>query len=164
MSLDGSDVHVLLGRRYTSKEEVLSAIGDVMLASGAVTPRYVAGMFEKEARFSTWVTDDVALPHGTNEVKREVLRDCMVLVQMPEGVEWGGGRRVRLAIGFAGRGDDQHVKLLKSLATVLQSSEELARLRETTDETEAMRILGVRPGSVGDGLAKRPFGPRENET
>jgi mannitol/fructose-specific phosphotransferase system IIA component len=143
VSLHDGDVHVLLGRRYASKEEVLSAIGDVMLASGAVTPRYVDGMFEKEARFSTWVTEDVALPHGTNEVKREVHRDCLVLVQMPEGVEWGAARRVRLAIGFAGRGDDQHVRMLKVLATVLQSSEELARLRETTDEAEAMRILAA---------------------
>jgi mannitol/fructose-specific phosphotransferase system IIA component len=141
VTLRGSDVHVLLGRQYGSKEEVLSAIGDVMLASGAVTPRYVEGMFEKEARFSTWVTDDVALPHGTNEVKHEVRRDCLVLVQMRQGVEWGAGRRVRLAFGFAGCGDDRHVRLLKVLATVLQSSEELARLRETADEAEAMRIL-----------------------
>lgn len=141
MTIQGGDVHVLLGRRYASKAEVLRAIGEVMLASGAVNPRYVEGMFEKEARFSTWVTDDVALPHGTSEVKREVLRDCMVLVQMPDGIEWGGGRRVRLAIGFAGRGDDRHVRLLKVLATVLQSTEELARLRETSDVAEAMRIL-----------------------
>ena len=139
----GEDVHVLLGRRYGSKEDVVRAIGQVMLASGAVSPRYVEGMLEKEARSTTWITDDVALPHGTNEVKREVLRDCMVLVQMPEGVDWGAGRRVRLAIGFAGRGDDRHVHLLKVLAGVLQSTEELARLRETSDVSEAMRILAA---------------------
>lgn len=155
MSAPEPQVHVLLGRRYASKEEVLSAIGDVMLACEAVSPRYVGSMFEKEARFSTWVTEGVALPHGTNEVKREVLRDCLVLVQMPEGVEWGAGRRVRLAIGFAGRGDERHVALLKVLATVLQSREQLARLLETSDEAEARRILGVRPGNVGDGLLKR---------
>jgi mannitol/fructose-specific phosphotransferase system IIA component len=138
------DVHVLLGRRFASKEEVLQAIGDVMLASGAVSRRYVEGMFEKEARVSTWITDDVALPHGTNEVKREVLKDCLVLVQIPEGIEWGAGRRVRLAFGFAGRGDDRHVRMLKVLATVLQSGAELARLRETRDEAEAIRILAAR--------------------
>jgi mannitol/fructose-specific phosphotransferase system IIA component len=143
VSAESGGVHVLLDRRFASKEEVLRAIGDVMLASGAVSRRYVEGMFEKEARVSTWVTDDVALPHGTNEVKREVLKDCMVLVQIPEGIEWGAGRRVRLAIGFAGRGDDRHMRLLKVLATVLQSSAELARLRETRDEGEAMRILAT---------------------
>jgi mannitol/fructose-specific phosphotransferase system IIA component len=157
VSVEGRDVHVLLGRRYDTKEEVLRAIGDVMLASGAVLPRYVEGMLEKEARVSTWVTDDVALPHGTNEVKREVLRDCLVLVQLPDGVEWGAGRRVRLAFGFAGRGDDEHVRLLKRLATVLQSSEELARLRETSDEEEAMRILAAHAAerASGDGAGGR---------
>jgi mannitol/fructose-specific phosphotransferase system IIA component len=143
VSVEDGDVHVLLGRRFASREEVLRAIGEVMLSSGAVSPRYVEGMFEKEARFGTWVTDDVALPHGTNEVKREVLRDCMVLVQMPEAVDWGPGRRVRLAIGFAGRGDDRHLRLLGALARVLQSSGEMARLRETGDEAEAKRILAV---------------------
>jgi mannitol/fructose-specific phosphotransferase system IIA component len=137
------DVHALLGQRYASKQDVLLAIGSVMLASGAVRPRYVEGMLEKEARFSTWVTEDVALPHGTNEVKQEVIRDCVVLVQMPDGIDWGGGHRVRLAIGFAGRGDDRHVRLLKSLAQVLQSREELSRLRRTSDEDEARRILGT---------------------
>jgi mannitol/fructose-specific phosphotransferase system IIA component len=141
LSAQDRDVHVLLGRRYRSKDEVLAEIGRVMMASGAVRPRYVEGMREKEARFGTWVTEDVALPHGTNEVKQEVLRDCVVLVQMPEGIDWGGGRRVRLAIGFAGCGDDRHVRLLKSIAQVLQSCEELARLRGTRDEVEARAIL-----------------------
>ena len=143
MSLLGSDVHVLLGRHYATKQEVLAAIGEVMLASGAVTPRYVQGIFEKESRVSSWITEDVALPHGTNEVKHEVRRDCLVLVQMREAVDWGAGRHVRLAFGFAGCGDDQHVRLLKMLATVLQSGEELSRLRETLVVAEAKRILAV---------------------
>ena len=141
--IEPSDVHVLLGRRYASREEVVQAIGDLMVASGAVTPRYVQGMLDKEARLGTWVAEDVALPHGTNEVKREVLHDCLVLVQMPEGLEWGGGRRVRLAIGFAGRGDDRHVRLLKGIARVLQSNDDMARLRSTKDEDEALRILAA---------------------
>lgn len=143
MTAAGRDVHVLLGRRYSSKDEALRDIGAVMVASGSVTPRYVQGMLEKEERASTWITEDVALPHGTNEVKREVLRDCVVLAQVPDGVDWGGGRRVRLAIGLAGRGDDRHVRLLKSLALVLQSSEALARLRTTGDEAEVLRILAA---------------------
>jgi mannitol/fructose-specific phosphotransferase system IIA component len=111
-------------------------------------------MLEKEARASTWITEDVALPHGTNEVKREVLRDCVVLVQMPEGIDWGGGHRVRLAIGFAGCGDDRHVRLLKTLARVLQSSDELARLRSTREEGEARRILAG--AGVGAAEASSP--------
>lgn len=141
MSGAAGDVHVLLGRRFAFRDEVLRAIGDVMLDCGAATERYVQGMFEKEARFGTWVTEDVALPHGTSEVKGEVRRDCVVLVQMPEGVAWGAGKHVRLAIGFAGRGDERHVRLLGRLARVLQSSEELSRLRGTRDEREALRIL-----------------------
>jgi mannitol/fructose-specific phosphotransferase system IIA component len=66
--------HILLNREYCSKQDVIRAIGEVMLAFGDVTRRYVQGMFEKEEQFSTWVTEGVALPHGSGEVKNEVVR------------------------------------------------------------------------------------------
>jgi mannitol/fructose-specific phosphotransferase system IIA component len=51
--------HVLLGQR----------------TSGKVTPPYVEGMLEKECQYSTWVTEGVALPHGTNAALAGVLQD-----------------------------------------------------------------------------------------
>lgn len=135
--------HVLLGRSYPDKEEVIRVIGETMLAAGEVTPRYVEGMLEKERQYSTWVTEGVALPHGTNAVKGEVRRNSVVLVQLPGGVDWGGGKTVHLAIGFAGNGDDQHLKLLASLAGVLQDPESLERLNRATGEREVLRILAA---------------------
>jgi mannitol PTS system EIIA component len=136
--------HVLLLPECASKEEVIRAIGDVMLERGEVTPRYVEGMFEKEARFSTWVTEGVALPHGTNEVKREVRRNSVVLAQIPGGVDWGKGKVVYLAIGFAGQGDDEHVRLLTAIAGVLQDAALVSRLKTARDKNEVVRILSGR--------------------
>jgi mannitol/fructose-specific phosphotransferase system IIA component len=133
--------HILLDQQLSSKPDVLRVIGDVMLASGAVTERYVLGMFQKEAQYGTWVTEGIAMPHGTNEVKSEVLRNTLVLVQMPKGVDWGKGRIVHLAIGFAGKGDDQHMQLLGSLAGILQQQELVDRLIKTQDKDEALAIL-----------------------
>lgn len=132
---------VFLGRRFESKEDAIRAIGEVMVEAGDVTPRYVEGMIEKEAQFSTWITEGVALPHGTNEVKGEVAQSSIVVMQIPEGVQWGQGRLVYLAIGLAGKGDGQHLKLLASLAGILQCSENLDRLRRTMDKEEAIQIL-----------------------
>jgi len=130
-----------LGRSFATKEDVIRAIGKAMVEAGDVSPRYAGGMLEKEAQFSTWITEGVALPHGTNAVKSEVVRNSIVLMQIPEGVDWGCGKTVRLAIGFAGKGDGEHLKLLASLAGVLQSGENLERLSTTTNEEEAIRIL-----------------------
>lgn len=146
--------HVLLGQTFWSKRDVVQAIGDVMLAHGEVTPRYVEGMFRKEEMFSTWVTEGVALPHGTNDVKDEVLRNSVVVVQIPEGVDWGQGMIVHLAIGFAGRGDDEHVKLMTSIARVLQDKNLMSQLRTSTDKREVVRIMG--------GQASSPASVREH--
>jgi mannitol/fructose-specific phosphotransferase system IIA component len=133
--------HILLGKDFATKQEVIRAIGEVMLASGDVTTRYVQGMLQKEEQFSTWITEGVAMPHGSNEVKCEVIRNIVVMVQLPKGVDWGGGKTVHLAIGFAGRGDDQHVKVLSQLAAVLQHRERIDRLATTRDKDEAIQIF-----------------------
>ena len=133
--------HILLNQKLPSKVDVLRVIGDVLLASGDVTERYVLGMFQKEAQYGTWMTDGIAMPHGTNEVKSEVLRNSIVLVQLPDGVDWGKGRMVRLAIGLAGKGDDQHMELLASLAGVLQQQGLVERLVASQDKNEIIEIL-----------------------
>jgi mannitol/fructose-specific phosphotransferase system IIA component len=138
--------HVLLNREFGSKRDVIQVIGDVMVRSGEVGPDYARAMLEKEDQYSTWVTDGVALPHGTNQAKKEVLRNSVVFVQIPQGVDWGDGKIVYLAIGLAGTGDEQHLKLLAALAGVLQRAETIGQLRSATSKEEVFRML-----TVGDG-------------
>ena len=133
--------HILLGRAFSSREEVVRAIGEVMVAGGEVTPRYVEGMLLREAKFGTWITEGVALPHGANEVKNEVLRSAIVLVQVPEGVDWGGGKIVYLAVGLAGKDEDQHVRTLTAVARVLRDRTRIDWLRTAANEEEVARIL-----------------------
>ena len=81
-------------------------------------------------------------------MKNEVLRNSVVVVQIPEGVDWGQGKIVHLAIGFAGRGDDEHVKLMTSIARVLQDKNLMLQLRTTTDKREVVRIMGAQASST----------------
>ncbi len=133
--------HILLGQRSCSKSSVIQAIGDVMVSCGEVTPRYVEGMFRKEEQFNTCISPGVALPHGTADVKDAVLRTSVVLVQIPEGTDWGGGKQVYLAIGLAGRGDDQHLQLLGALARVLMDADLVAGLRSAQDKQEVISLI-----------------------
>jgi PTS system mannitol-specific IIA component len=141
VSLSLTPDHVLLKRKFASKQDVIRVIGEIMVRSGEVTPRYVLGMFEKEDQYSTWITEGVALPHGTNEVKSEVLRNSVVLVQIQGGVEWGNGKTVHLAIGLAGTGNEEHLKLLAALAAVLQHRANVERLRSSDSEEEVIGML-----------------------
>jgi PTS system mannitol-specific IIA component len=131
---------ILIGCRC-SKEEAIRAIGEVMVRRGDVTPRYVAGMLEKEKQFNTCITEGVALPHGTAAVRNEVMRDSVVFVQFPDGIDWGDGKTVYLALGFAGAGDQRHLDLLASIAAILQQPEKVAKLRAARNEQEVISVL-----------------------
>ena len=132
--------HILLGRRPASREDAVRTIGELMVAQGEVTARYLDGMLEKEARHGTWITDGVALPHGTNEVKPEIRRSSVVVLQMPEGVDWGNGRTVYLAFGLAGKGDE-HLHLLAGLAAVLEKKQLVEKMIHATDAREIIAML-----------------------
>ena len=134
-------VHSILNRSYASRREVIEAIGDVMLTSEAITPAYIDGMLRKEEQAATIVTAEVALPHGTYDVKDAVRRNVVVVVPIPEGVEWMPGRRVRLAIGFAGAGDDVHLRLLSAVARALSDEQTVARLKTATTHDDLAGLL-----------------------
>ena len=134
-------VHVVLNRSYATRRDVIEAIGEVMVASAAVTAAYVDGMLRKEEQGSTVVTAEVALPHGTRDVKEAVRRNILVVVPIPDGVEWTPGQRVRLAIGFAGLGDAAHLRLLGGLARVLSDEHLVARLKTATDADDVALCL-----------------------
>jgi mannitol/fructose-specific phosphotransferase system IIA component len=111
-----------------------------MLGADAVSRAYVDGMLRKELQGSTMVTSEVALPHGTADVRGEVLRNVLVIAPIVGGVEWVPDCDVRLAIGFAGTGDDAHLRLLGSVARVLSDAALLERLK-AGDDTSALAAL-----------------------
>ena len=134
-------VEFILNRSYASKRDVIEAIGELLVASRAVTVPYVDGMLRKEEQGSTVVTAEVALPHGTNDVKHAVRRSALVIVPIPDGVEWTPGQRVRLAIGFAGAGDEGHLRVLAAVARVLADEQMVSRLKTATEPTQVADLL-----------------------
>jgi mannitol/fructose-specific phosphotransferase system IIA component len=139
-------VQVLQQRAYASKRAVIEAIGEAMVTAAAVTPAYVDGMLRKEQEASTIVTSGVALPHGTPDVRSAVLHNALVIARISDGIEWTPGHHVRLAIGFAGTGDDAHLRLLASVARVLGDDELLNRLKSASDVPQIAELFDA-PGS-----------------
>jgi mannitol/fructose-specific phosphotransferase system IIA component len=128
-------------RAYGSKRAVIEAIGEVMIGAAAVTPAYLDGMLRKELDASTLVTAEVALPHGTADVRDAVLRNVLVIAPITGGVEWSPEMYVRLAIGFAGTGDEAHLRLLGSVARVLADDGLLERLKAGGDTTRLAALF-----------------------
>jgi PTS system mannitol-specific IIA component len=56
----------------------------------------------------------------------------IAVVQVPDGVDFGGGNRARLLVGIAANGND-HLDLLTSIASVCSDDERLERLMGAQD-------------------------------
>ena len=86
-------------------------------------------MLERERVATTYMGMGLAIPHGTAEAKAKVRRSGIVVLQYPEGVDFGG-EKARLIIGIAGVGDE-HVDILAKVSCALEDPDTLNKLCAT---------------------------------
>ena len=130
---------VRLGLTATDKLDALHQCGAVLVEVGAATEEYAAAILEREESVSTYMGEGVAIPHGTDASRQHIKRAALAVLQYPDGVDWNG-HEVKLCIAIASR-SDEHIGILQALAMVLTDKEKAARLRETTDADEVLRLL-----------------------
>ncbi|MEU6723893.1 PTS sugar transporter subunit IIA [Nonomuraea wenchangensis] len=130
---------VLLHERAPDREAAIRRCGRALVEVGAVAEPYVAAMLERERSISTYVGEGVAIPHGTNASKDDILRDALCFVRFPDGVDWDG-ERVTVCVGIAAR-EGGHVPLLAALAEILLDPERARTLREATEVAQVMKEL-----------------------
>jgi PTS system mannitol-specific IIA component/phosphocarrier protein FPr len=130
---------VKLGLSAKGMEDAIDQVGRTLVEIGAVEEAYVAAMHEREKSVSTFIGENVAIPHGTDEGRKHVLRTSLVVLQFPDGVDWDGND-VRMCVGIAANGSEQ-VGILSSLAQVLMEPELAAELRAAADAETVIRIL-----------------------
>lgn len=122
---------VKLNQRPVSKEEAIQAAGELLAGLGYVDRTYVDAMQERERRVSTYMGMGVAIPHGTSEAKNTVKKIGIVLIQYPEGIDFGD-EKAQLVFGIAGIGDE-HLELLGKICEMLEDEEILETLKTTGD-------------------------------
>ncbi|MEU4251944.1 PTS sugar transporter subunit IIA [Amycolatopsis sp. NPDC026612] len=130
---------VLIGCTATGQADAITQVGRKLLELGAVEPDYLDAMHERERSVSTYLGENVAIPHGTDESRRFVKRTKLAILQFPAGVDWDGND-VRLCVGIAAQGSEQ-VGILSSLARILMDGEQARQLREAPDAETILRLL-----------------------
>lgn len=109
-----------------TKENVIRAVGNMLVNTGYVDAGYVEGMLEREKTFSTFMGNGLALPHGVEAVKKEVKQSGIAVMIFPDGVDWDGNE-AKIIIGIAGVGDE-HLSILASIAEKMLSEEAVEEL------------------------------------
>ena len=106
--------NVKVGCKADTKENVIRQVGQMLVDSGYVNPSYVDAMVKREASFSTYMGNELALPHGVEEAKKEIKASGIAVMIFPEGTDWGG-ETVKVVVGIAGVGEE-HLQILSVIA------------------------------------------------
>ncbi len=123
-----------------AKNVAIQRAGELLKKNGYVQAEYLAGMEKREQNLTTYVGNGVAIPHGLPEYMPYILKSGLVMLQYPEGIDFGEGNTAFILIGIAGK-DDEHIALLSSIALVCQNEENVTRLKLATSKQEVMQIL-----------------------
>ena len=122
------------GLKSVDKETAIRAAGQLLCDLGFTNEDYI------QAMVSTYMGMGVAIPHGTSNAKETVKKSGIVVMQYPEGVDFGD-EKAYLVIGIAGVGDE-HLEILGNIVASLEDEELLETLKKNADVDTIMKTFG----------------------
>ncbi len=120
---------ITLGLESVSKKQAIKNIGLEMAKLGYVAGDYYNYMIEREEKSTTYIGNNVAIPHGTLEGKSKVLKTGIVVNQYTDGIDFGD-EKAYILIGIAGK-DNEHVDIIANIANIIANEETVMRLAKT---------------------------------
>ena len=135
---------ISMGQTAVDKSAALHLLADKLVADGLVAEGYLSGLQGREAQGSTFLGQGIAIPHGTPETRDQVFSTGVRLLQFPEGVDWGDGQIVYLAIGIAAK-SDEHLRLLQLLTRALGETDLGQALRRAATAEALLKLLQGAP-------------------
>lgn len=128
------------GLASVEKFEAIRAAGKLLNELGYVDEDYIEAMCEREKLASIYMGMGVAIPHGTADAKNKVKKSGIVVLQYPEGVDFGGAEPANLVIGIAGVGDE-HLEVLGKIAGTLEDEALMEHLKKDASVEEIMKAF-----------------------
>lgn len=128
------------GLKSVDKETAIRAAGQLLCDLGFANEDYIQAMVDRENMVSTYMGMGVAIPHGTSNAKETVKKSGIVVMQYPEGVDFGD-EKAYLVIGIAGVGDE-HLEILANIVASLEDEELLETLKKNADVDTIMKTFG----------------------
>ncbi len=89
---------------------------------------------------STYIGNSVAIPHGTEKGKKNILRSGISILQIPGGVDFGDGQMAKILIGIAGKGNE-HMEILSKIALVCAEEENVSKMIHARSKGELFSLF-----------------------
>jgi PTS system ascorbate-specific IIA component len=124
------------------REHAIELAGDLLVASGRVTPEYTAAMVEVLDTHGPYfvIAPGIALAHA--KPAESVLATGLSLVTLAEPIVFGNQANdpVKLVFGLCAVNHESHIQMLGELSTLLSNNESVNILLNAGD-TEQIRSL-----------------------
>lgn len=134
---------IKLGQAFKTKEEAIIYCGKQLQEAGHVHPAYVEAMLERNKELSVYMGNFIAIPHGTEAAKKEVISSGITIVQVPAGVNFGTEEDPKIAtvlFGIAGVGDE-HLAIIQKISIFCADVDNVVRLADAQSEEEIVLLL-----------------------
>ena len=131
--------NIIMNLSVNSQEEAIEKAGQVLVEDGAVTEKYITAMKEREQIVTTYMGNFLAIPHGPDEAKNEVLKSGLVLLHIPEGVDWDGNE-AKVIVGIAGK-DGEHLDILSQIAITFSEEENVEKVINAQTKEEILAVF-----------------------
>ncbi len=135
IQLDG----IQLNLPSVSKEEAITEAGKLLRKLGYVDGAYIPAMLEREELVSTYIGMGLAIPHGTTHGDDVIHKTGIVLLQYPDGIQFGD-EKAQLVIGIAGKGGE-HMEVLSKICLALEDEKVLNKMKTTNDKEWILKQL-----------------------
>ncbi|MGR3765486.1 PTS mannitol transporter subunit IICBA [Rossellomorea sp. NS-SX7] len=131
--------NIFIGQEFGTKEEAIRFAGEALVKAGYVKESYVEAMIEREGITTTYMGNNVAIPHGTEDAKKAVIKSGFTVIQVPNGVEFNG-EQAKLIFGIAGK-DGTHLEILSSIAVICSEQENVDKMVLAKTAKELKEII-----------------------
>ncbi len=131
--------NIFIGQEFDSKEDAIRFAGEALVKAGYVEESYVDAMIERDNITSTYMGNNVAIPHGTEDAKKAVLKSGFTVVQVPNGVDFDG-EETKLIFGIAGK-DGTHLEILSGIAVICSEMENIEQMVQAKTAKELKDII-----------------------
>jgi mannitol/fructose-specific phosphotransferase system IIA component len=135
--------NIILNQPTAEREEVIRRCGRMLADSGYVNEHYIEGMIKRDNSFSTGIGNFIAIPHGEEAYKKDIITTGIVVLTYPAGIDWHG-KPVYLVIGIAAKGDE-HLDIMGNIVDNLETGDDVIKLIKNAGVDEVYQMLRGEP-------------------
>lgn len=130
--------NIRLNGRADNRDDAIREAADILIKNGYISQKYVDKMFEREQKFSTFIGNGLAIPHGVSS-EDYINKTGLSFVRYDNPISWGGAK-VHFVIAIASVTGD-HMEILSQIALLFSEEENVEKLKSTNSEREILELI-----------------------